>query len=334
MRRKEFAFEKLERPKPRQEDRDTDRTAVLDGQDTARNPLAAVGNRAVARAFGENVLARWPFPMVGGGQVSAPKMDTAQVELAKSIVIGPLRGAAKELDKGERANVRMVVRHLKPIRTASGAIAWPEDQAADVQSQLESVDDVVLLLDEVKKSHRQVRVDVRHRWKQAAHEIDLALGALAQNAKGDADTAVADASSEQELQAVREQVQASLDDLDETPHTQDGYKGILSMALKVRDALDAVKPANDDGHAHDAAREFQEGIISIVPLATTKEEALRHATTEVNKIADELATVTGEAPPAPDAPDVDDEPDPPPSPAAQTPPAPGDPAKGSPRKTP
>ena len=66
--------------------------------------------------------------------------------------LGPILAAAKQLEQGEKADTRSVVRHLKPVAKLEMNIEWPDAVAVTMNTLFNGLVDIVLELDTLSKT--------------------------------------------------------------------------------------------------------------------------------------------------------------------------------------
>jgi hypothetical protein len=321
---------------------------------------SAVGNRALSAVITTAPVSRLPrsVAMPAGIRVLArdtpkapapvkpddpPKVNfpEADKERARKMVVAPLRAVAEKLAAGEKADIGWVLRHLKPIPAAMDGVNWPDD-VNTIKAAYEALDDfdlVLTALKSMKLDHRHVVTAAVHRWHGARKllqdtkkEIQAAKKASERAKEPAREGAEADVSA---LTALQEEIDAVCQDLVKAPHSQEGVKDVAETAGAMLDQFDTIQPNEAAGVVEQAKGEFEHGLATLVPLAEGKEEAIKHMQGTIVEMADRLAAVLGDAPPAGD-PSVPDD-DPPvqvPAPGSLPPPKPPPPGSTPPPKTP
>jgi hypothetical protein len=329
--RKERVYEKLERPRRKEaEERPTAATAVAQP-----SPLTAAGNRALTRVVIARDTKAPPAPDAPAADAAMPE---AEKERARRLILGPLRTASTQLEKREKANLGIVVRHVEPAHRAAWSIAWPHDQEHEVWNAFQRIDDIVVVLKSLKKDHRQVAVDVRHQWREALRRLKLFLTRAAASAKGDPDSGdvmLSEYTHEETVGVLVEQVEASIEDLARAPRTRDGYKDVADVAADVLHQLELGEDTTGGGGEVSGARgAFEAGLSALVTLAYGKDDLIDKSKGELDAAANVIAVIIGDAAPSADTDDTDTDPDPPPSPAGTAPPTGGKAPAAPPRSPP
>jgi hypothetical protein len=313
-----------------------------------RESASAIGNRALSnlittgsvrrtargieRSSAPRVIARDPpkqaptKPDPPAKKVDFPEADK---ERARKMVIGPLRAAAEKLGVGEKADIAWVLRHLKPIPTAMDGVNWPDDPATmkAASDALEDFDNLLTVLKSMKLDHRHAVSGALHRWHSAKRSLEEAKNAVEAGVKETdhrkeppRSGAVSDINA---LSALEQEIDAVCEDLAKAPHSQEGMKDVAKTAGDLLGQFDTVQPGEAGGVVEHAKAEFESGLATIIPLAEGKAETIKQAQKMIVEMANKLAAVLGDAPPAgdPSAPD-DDPPVQVPPPGALPPPKP------------
>jgi hypothetical protein len=326
---------------------DPDRRRV-ESESSKRESAPAIGNRAlsnlitngsvrriphgVERSSAKLVIARDPpKPTPASPDPPAKKVDfpEADKERARKMVIGPLRAAAEKLGVGEKADIAWVLRHLKPIPTAMDGINWPDDAATfkAAYGALEDFDNIVTVLKSMKLDHRHAVTGALHNWHTARRSLEEAKNAVKAGVKESEHRKEAPRSGAEAdikaLSALEQEIDAVCQDIVQAPHSQEGMMGVAKAAGDLLGQFDTVQPGEAGGVLDHAKAEFETGLATIIPLAEGKADAIKETQKMIVEMANKLAAVLGDAPPAgdPSAPD-DDPPIQVPPPGALPPPKP------------
>jgi hypothetical protein len=267
-------------------------------------------------------------------KVDFPEADK---ERARRMVVAPLRAVAAKLDAGEKADIAWVLRHLKPIPTAMDGVNWPDDPDTmkAAYAATEDLDLVVTVLQSMKLDHRHAVAAAVHNWHRARASLEEAKKEIRAGVKASEDAkqpprtgAMADISA---LTALEEEIDALCQDLVKAPHSQEGVSDVAKTAGAMLGQFDTIQPGEAGGIVEQAKTAFEHGLATIVPLAEGKAGAIKEVQKTIVDMANRLAAVLGDAPPAGDPTAPDDDPpvkvpapgSPPPKPSGGTqPPAP------------
>jgi hypothetical protein len=322
-----------------------------DGSRLIAHELTHVVQNSAASANSASVLSRDvevpPAPLTFNAPAEKEKdaFPEPDKERARAMVIGPLRAAAAQLGKGEKADVPSVIRHLRPMRAAAAGVKWPDSVRDEVMSILDGISIDRTLLESLKLSDRQAVVAARKNWADARRELAAvrkAINAAEPDPKKNPDATPREGSNRDvnAVLALSGQIEATTTDLIKAPRTQEGFKTVLETAAGLLAMFDTVKPEEDANGVARAKENFTLGLANIAPLALGKEESLKQVQKDLNDAADRLAGFVGDAAPAPDTgePGKDDQEnqappdpkaDPAPSPNPLPPPPPPPPGAGS-----
>jgi hypothetical protein len=255
-------------------------------------------------------------------------------ERARLMVIAPLRAAAAQLGGGVKADVPSVIRHLRIMRVASAGVKWPESVRDEIASILDDITLERTVLESLKMSDRQAIAAARAHWTTAKRELAAARKAIKDSQPDPSknpDATPREGASEDTsaVIALSAQVDATIQDLVRAPRTQEGFQGVGAIAEGVFAQFDTVAPPEAVNDVARAKESFGLGLANIAPLALGKEQTIKQIQDALQRHADRLAEIVGDAPPAADTgePGKDDEEnnpphDPAPSPNPLPPPPP------------
>jgi len=270
-----------------------------------QNNSLASGSQALAMSRDVEVP---PAPLTFNAAAEREKEAFAETdkERARLMLIAPLRAAAGQLAAGVKADVPSVIRHLRIMRVAAGGVKWPESVRDEVFSMLDELTAERTVLESLKMSDRQAIAAARVHWTAARRDLAAARKAI-KDAQPDPakspDASPRDGATEDTnaVIALGAQVDATTQDLIKAPRTQEGFQGVAAIAGDVLAQFDAVKPPEGVNQLSSAKQEFTLGLANIAPLALGKEETLKQAKESLQRKADRLAEIVGDAPPAPEA---------------------------------
>ena len=153
----------------------------------ARQPAATSGPPSDGSAFrpdGELMLmramqpraravARQPKPPQPGGDTGEeePGLDESQKGRMTALCVKPLRSAAGRLGAGEKADVRSVVRHLRPVVTALNGFSAKGSARETILASAEEVSMSITVLDSLNLSHKQAIFLARTAWQTARRHL-------------------------------------------------------------------------------------------------------------------------------------------------------------------
>jgi hypothetical protein len=327
----------------------------LEPESGERESAPAIGNRVLSnlittgsvrrtphgieRSSAALVIARDPpKPAPAKPDPPAKKVDFPETdkERARKMVVAPLRAAAEKLGAGEKADIAWVLRHLKPIPTAMDGVNWPDDVATfkAAYDALEDFDNLLTMLKSMKLDHRQAVSGAVHKWHSAKRSFE--------EAKNEVKAGVKESEHRKEpprpgaesdinaLSALEQEIDAVCQDIVKAPHSQEGMMDVAKTAGDLLGQFDTVQPGEAGGALDHAKAEFETGLATIIPLAEGKAEAIKQAQKLIVEMANKVAAVLGDAPPAGDPSAPDDDPPvqvpppgvPPPKPPAGTSPTP------------
>jgi len=255
----------------------------------------------------------------------------ADKERARATVVAPLRAAATQLGKGEKADVASVIRHLRPMRAAAAGVKWPDSVREEVLSILDGVSIDRTVLESLKLSDRQAVVAARKHWADARRELAAvrkAINAAEPNPAKNPDATPREGSNRDvnAVLALSLQIDATTTDLIKAPRTQEGFNTVVETAGGMLAMFDTIKPEEDPSGVARAKESFTLGIANIAPLALGKEESLKQVVKDLNMAADRISGLVGDSPPAPETgepgKDEDEKQAPPPDPKADPAPSP------------
>lgn len=329
----------------------------LEPENGERNSASAIGNRALSnlimtgsvkrtprgleRSAATRVIARDPKPPAPKqpDPPAAKKVDfpDADKERARRMVVAPLRAVAEKLDAGEKADIAWALRHLKPFPTAFDGVNWPDDNATikAAYAAIEDFDVTLTVLKSMKLDHRHAVAAAVHQWhsaKQSLEETKREVRAAVKASERAKEPARPGAESDiNALSALEQEIDAVCQDLVKAPHSQEGVMEVAKTAGDILGQFDTVQPGEAGGIVDQAKDAFEQGLATIVPLAEGKAEAIKQVQKMIVEMANKLAAVLGDAPPAGEPSAADDDPPvhvpppgalPPPKPPGSTPPPP------------
>jgi hypothetical protein len=295
----------------------------LEPETGTRVLASAIGNRALSNlittgSVATRAIARDPKPP--GPVKPAPpavkkvNFPEADKERARKMVVAPLRAVAEKLAVGEKADIAWVLRHLKPIPTAMDGVNWPDDMDTmnAAYTALEDFDDLLTVLKSMKLDHRHAVRAAVHAWhaskrllEETQHEIRAGIKASERAKEPPRDGAESDINA---LTALEQEIDAVCEDLVKAPHSQEGMHDVEKTAGEMLAQFDTIQPGEAGGIVEQAKTRFERGFATIMPLAEGKAETIKLAQKAVVEMANKLAAVLGDAPPAGDPSAADDDP--------------------------
>lgn len=300
-----------------------DATRRVEPETGTRMIASAIGNRALSNlittgAVATRAIARDPKPP--GPVKPAPpavkkvNFPDADKERARTMVVAPLRAVAEKLAVGEKADIAWVLRHLKPIPTAVDGVKWPDDMDTinAAYAAVEDFDDLLTVLKSMKLDHRHAVRAAVHAWhaskrllEETQHEIRAGIKASERAKEPPRDGAESDINA---LTALEQEIDAVCEDLVKAPHSQEGMHDVEKTAGGMLAQFDTIQPGEAGGIVEQAKTKFVHGFATIVPLAEGKAETITLARKAVVEMANKLAAILGDAPPAGDPSAADDDP--------------------------
>jgi hypothetical protein len=271
-------------------------------------------------------------------------LDESQKSRLTAMAIGPLRAAAGRLGaSGERASVRSVIRHLTPIPGALNAFVARGETKQTLTNAAEEVTAVTTVLQSLDLSHRQVIFLTRGDWQTARRHLAATKAELRRAAhppRGQTPLPPDDVRSLEEgqahIDALSQQIDATLRDLLEAPKTPEGFQQVIDTGTQVLDQFEAFTANGGQIPASftQAKAAFTRGLLRMIPLAMGREAAVAEAQSSLQRIANELAALSGAEVTEP-AEEAAEEPAPEPAPSPNPlppppPPPPGDPVPATP----
>jgi hypothetical protein len=284
---------------------------------------SAIGNRALSNlittgSVAARAIARDPKPpgpvKPDPPAVKKVNFPEADKERARLMVVAPLRAVAEKLAVGEKADIAWVLRHLKPIPNAMDGVNWPDDvgTVGAAYAALDDFDSLLTVLKSMKLDHRHAVRAAVHSWhaskrllEDTKHEIRAGIKASEQAKEPPRDGAVSDINA---LTALEQEIDAVCEDLVKAPHSQEGMHDVEKTAGDMLAQFDTIQPGEAGGIVEQAKSQFVHGFATIIPLAEGKAETIKLAHKAVVDMANKLAAVLGDAPPAGDPSAADDDP--------------------------
>ena len=227
----------------------------------------------------------------------------------RAMCVDPVRSAAGKLAAGEKADVRSVIRHLRPVVTALNGFSAKGATRATIQSATERLSFDITGLDSVALNDKQAIFLARTAWQAARRQV----AATRRQLKAPAGAAPEDVSSIEEgrahLDALSQQIAATIQDLVQGPRTPEGFKEVGETAVQVVDQFDSFTLEGDVPPSFRAAKaKMMEGIARLAPLALGKEEVLKEIKDSLSGIANDLAGISDGEVEAEPEPEESDEP--------------------------
>ena len=193
-------------------------------------------------------------------------------------------------------------------------VKWPDDMDTlnAAYAALEDFDDLLTVLKSMKLDHRHAVRAAVHAWhaskrllQEMQHEIRAGIKASERAKEPPRDGAESDINA---LTALEQEIDAVCEDLVKAPHSQEGMHDVEKTAVAMAAQFDTIQPGEAGGIVEQAKTQFVHGFATIVPLAEGKAETIKLARKAVVEMANKLAAILGDAPPAGDPSAADDDP--------------------------
>lgn len=284
---------------------------------------SAVGNQAFGQAITRETasasLRRVPrvresassAMIARNGDEDDPGLDDGQKTRMKAMCVTPIRSAAGKLAAGEKADVRSVIRHLRPVVTALNGFSAKGATRATIRTAADKLTFNITTLDSLALNHKQAIFLARTAWQTSRRQI-AATRRLLKASKGASPEEVAELEEGRaHLDALSEQVAATIRDLVEAPRTKEGFQEVGDTAVQLIEQFDSfsVEGGTVPPSFVAARKSMFEGIARIAPLALGKEEVLTEIKDSLTSIANDLARISdGEIEGEPDPEESEDEP--------------------------
>ncbi len=249
-----------------------------------------------------SAVARQPAPVkVEIGQAileepEEPGLNDSQKGRMTAMCVVPIRSAAGKLAAGEKADVRSVVRHLRPVQSALKAFDAKGPTRQTILSAAEEVSVDTTVLDSLNLSDKQAISLARAAWQTARRQIAATKAQLKAPKLSPPNDIRAIEEGRAHLDALSQQVAATIQDLVEAPRTQEGFKQVMDTAGQLIEQFDSFGPVADQPvpASFVAARKAMfDGIARIAPLALGKAAAVKEVQAGLSRVANELAGLSG-----------------------------------------
>ena len=218
-------------------------------------------------------------------------LDDGQKQRMRAMCIAPIRSAAGRLGAGEKADVRSVIRHLRPVQSALRGFAAKGQARQKIMSSAEELGVDITVLDSLSLSDRQAIYLARTAWQTARRQVAATRAQLKAPKDAPPNDVRAIEEGRAHLDALSQQIAATIQDLVEAPRTQEGFKQVMDTAGQLIEQFDSFK--SPDGEVPpsfvQARATMFEGIARIAPLALGKEAALNEVKASLGRVANELA---------------------------------------------
>ena len=309
---------------------------------------SAVGNQAFGQAITREAtptLRRAPrvrattssVLIARNGEEEDPGLDEGQKARMKAMCVTPIRSASGKLAAGEKADVRSVIRHLRPALAALNGFSVKAATRQTIQSAADHLSFNITGLDSLALNDKQAIFLARTAWQTARRQIAATRRQLRAPTGASPEEVAKIEEGRAHLDALSQQVAATIRDLVETPRTKEGFQEVGDTAVQLIEQFDSFSVEGTFPPAFVAARKSMfDGIARLAPLALGKEELLKEIEDSLAGIANDLAGISdgevidpepeeGEEEPAEEPGDEEEEPEEPdvaPSPNPLPPPPP------------
>jgi hypothetical protein len=267
--------------------------------------VSHVGNRAFGELRSRGVVvnsAGVPRIARQDEEEEDPGLDESQKARLTAMAIGPIRGAAARLGTGERSEVRSVIRHLTPVQGVLNAFVARGETKQTLTTASEEVAGVVTVLRSLDLTHRQVIFLTRSDWQTAKRHLAATRAELRRAAhppRGQTPLPPDDVRDLEEgqahIQALSQQIDATLRDLLEAPKTQEGFQRVVDTGVQVLDQFESftVEGGQIPASFTRAKTAFRDGLLRMMPIVMGREEAVREAQSSLQSTANNLAALSG-----------------------------------------
>jgi hypothetical protein len=245
------------------------------------------------------------------GDEDDPGLDDGQKGRMRAMCLAPIRSAAGKLAAGERADVRSVIRHLRPVVTALNGFSAKGATRTTIRTNADNLTFNITSLDSLALNDKQAIFLARTSWQTARRQIAATRRQLRAATGATPEEVAAIEEGRAHLDALSQQVAATIRDLVEAPRTQEGFQAVADTAVQLIEQFDSfsVEGGTVPPSFVAARKSMFEGIARIAPLALGKEELLKEIKDSLAGIANELAGISdGEVEGEPEPEESDEEP--------------------------
>jgi hypothetical protein len=266
---------------------------------------SAVGNQAFGQAItreATSTLRRAPRVrattstalIARNGDEEDPGLDAGQKARMKAMCVTPIRSASGKLAAGEKADVRSVIRHLRPALAALNGFSAKGATRQTILSAADHLNFNITALDSLALNDKQVIFLARTAWQTARRQIAATRRQLRAPTGASPEEVAKIEEGRAHLDALSQQVAATIRDLVETPRTKEGFQEVGDTAVQVIEQFDSfsVEGGTIPPSFVAARKSMFDGIGRIAPLALGKEQLLKEIEDSLASIANDLAGIS------------------------------------------